>query len=165
MITSLKAALATASLAFLSFTAHAVTAIGTPPPGTYNFSGTCLDCDEVPTPATATLVIGETWSFTYESNLFSLVSDWVEVADLGVIDGEGNADSNILFGANEATWHFTSNLAGSWSLNNLSIASDNEDFGRNGVWAPGNGVPEPATYALLALGIAAAARRRRQTSV
>lgn len=162
MITSFKAAMAAASLALLGFSAQA--AIETPPPGVYHFTGTCLDCDEVPTPATATLVIGETWSFSYESNLFSLVSDWVEVANLGVIDAEGNADSNILFGANEKTWQFLSNLAGSWSLNDLTNTTDNEDFGRNGVWVPGTGVPEPATYALLALGIAAAARRRRPTS-
>lgn len=162
MLATFTRYLAALGLSALVSSAHAL--VTSPPPGTYNFSGICLDCDEVPSPANATLVIGNTWSFSYESNLWTLTSDWVEVANLGEIDAEGNADAFVLFGAEGETWEFMSSTTGSWSLNMQSIDSVNEDFGRDGVWRASNRVPEPATYALIALGVLAGAARRRSTA-
>lgn len=133
-------------------------------PGTYNFSGTCLDCDDGggATPATAQLIIRDDGpaSFSYQSLLFNLVSDWVEVAQLGFFDAEGNADSWVLFGAEGATWDFRSDLAGSWSLQVQDVP---KDIGRSGVWTTTR-VPEPATLALVGLGLFAATRRRSKTA-
>lgn len=133
-------------------------------PGTYNFSGTCLDCDDGggATPATAQLILRDDGpaSFSYQSLLYNLVSEWVEVAQLGAFDGEGNADSWVLFGAEGEEWEFTSNLAGSWSLEMHSIS---HDFGRNGVWTS-NRVPEPASLLLVGMGLFAVARRRAKSA-
>ena len=157
----------------LAAAAFAQAGIAAPPAGTYDFSGTCLDCDDGggSTPASATLIIGNssdpgTWSFSYQSLLYNLASTFVELASLGAIDGEGNADSFIYFGADNSVWEFRSDLGGSWSLDNVDIIETiNEDFGRNGVWALRVGeLPEPASLALVALGLLAATQRRRAAS-
>ena len=157
----LMAAVATAgTLLFASVAAQAaVPVLG---PGTYNFSGTCLDCDEVPTPATAQLILGESFgtsSFSYQSNLYDLESTFIEVAQLGLMDDQGNADALVLFGVGDQIWEFTSNLAGSW---NLSLFSVSEDFGRNGVWAVANRVPEPTSLASLGVMASLTLLRRRK---
>lgn len=179
---TLRALLGGLALLASAAVVHATTTTvnpGDPPwvttPGTYAFSGTCLDCPE-PQGATATLTYsivqysGYTLpevTFTYHSSLFDLQSEWVEVYKLDIGALPGPAAANILFGAEvdgeQHTFSFLSDAQGNWLLDDQFVLPTlHNDIGSGGQWLAATAVPEPATALLAALGLLAAAKRRRR---
>ena len=170
------------------FTALAVPTLATaglvsPPPnfpGTYYFSGTCTDCGNGQTPASAKLVIGSTYAnstFEYDSlklghivatTIFNIslgtapITGGVEdvtitfLVDLPALNSTSPSASPIL-----TQQEFVTDVNGDWTLG-IGPALHN-DIGINGTWSL-TPIPEPQTLALWLLGLAAVgsvARRKR----
>ena len=139
-----------------------------PAPGTYSFSGNCLDCPPAPSPspASAVLIMGttlQTSSLSYQSSLYTLQSSAFEYiwGDL-TQSGANNFKTLFIDDTNGQWWVFETSASGDWNLAKDDFGTN--DYGNQGVWST-RPVPEPGTYALFGLGLGVLALvRRRQTA-
>lgn len=163
------------ALTFPAAIAHA-TAVVTPDI-TYTWTGDCLDCNfpvNTATPASATLVLhnytpgtaltslSQVVSFQYHSLLFDLgtTSPYFVSGNIPAAGGAAAFDLRWLGGtqANDS-YEFHTYTNGAWLFfENFAPA----DMGRNGNFQAQ--VPEPATLALLGLGLAGVGFSRRRNA-
>ncbi len=140
---------------------------------TYRFAGACTDCSGF---GTATLVLlnytngtlanaGNFFSFDYTSNLVTFAVTTANLSSFSAVLGPNfpSAASVSLF-ATTNNIVFQSQTNGSWCTGSACL----NDFGPSSTWiGPASPVPEPASIALLIVGIAglgAVARRARANS-